>query len=211
MKNKVLVAIAAVVLLSAGAAVAQNTLAVNGTCALGGTSFGMDITVGAAANNAVYVQSDHPASETHLRLVWRTSLQNAAAPASGAGRNFRFMLVRDETTGRNHKILFLQRQQTTGNWRIAAWSYDETGGAYTFAGGHFFAPYQNAIDVQEECEWTQGGTLTCTRTDNPSFTFTSGTLNDGSNVADTVRFGFLDFDNFNSAGDVCFDEYESYR
>ncbi|KAB2966010.1 MAG: hypothetical protein F9K18_06120 [Thermoanaerobaculia bacterium] len=212
MKNKVLLVLAAAVVLSAGAALAQNTLTVNNTAALGGTTFGMDISIAAAATNSVYVQSDHPNAETHLLMKWRMNLVATTAPISGGGRNLRFLLVRDETAARNHLILFAQRQQT-GNWRLAAWTWDTVGNTYVFAGGHFLSAYATNLDLQEECDWTPGagnGTLTCTRVGS-AFTFTNATLNNGGLVGDTIRTGFLDFDAFNSVGHVYFDEYEFYR
>lgn len=211
MKNKVLLVLAAAVLLSAGAALAQNTLTVNNTAALGGTNFGMDISVAAGATNSVYVQSDHPNAETHLLMRFRLNLVAATAPISGAGRNVRFLRVFDQAANRFHTILFAQRQQT-GNWRLAAWSFDTVANAYVFAGGHFLSAYATNLDIQEECDWTPGtgtGILTCTRVGS-AFTFNNTTLNNNF-VADSISTGLFDFDGYNSVGHVYYDEYEFYR
>jgi hypothetical protein len=211
MRNKALLVLAVAVLLSAGAALAQNTLTVNATAALGGTNFGMDISVASGATNSVYVQSDHPNAETHLLMKWRLSLGAATAPSSGAGRNFRFLRVYDQAANRFFLVLFAQRQQT-GNWRLAAWSFDSVSNQYTFAGGHFLTQYANAEDMQESCDWTAGagtGALTCTKVGTGQ-TFTASNLNSNF-VGDSISTGFFDFDNFNSVGHVYFDEYEFYR
>jgi len=216
-KSKILIAVAAALVLGAGAAVAQNTLAVNAGAALGGTNFGMEITAVPAATNSVYVQSDHPASETHMIIRWRMRLNGLTAPASGAGRNFRMMnMIDTDAPAQPHKIFFLQRQVTTGNWRLAVWTYDTGINGYAFAGGHFLATYLSANDIKEECEWTMdsgggNGALTCTRLEPAGQAFTVSNLVDAGRQTDSVAFGFFDFDNFNSAGNIDLDEYESYR
>lgn len=214
MKKNLVVALAATLALGAGSAFAANTLAVNAGAALNGTNFGMAITVDPAASNVVFVQSDHPNAETHIRLVWRMRFQNLTAPASGPGRSFRFLNVTDADDPANpHKVFFAQRQATTGNWRLAAWSRNTSNSTYEFAGGLFLFAYQAADDVQIDCESTPGagnGILTCSKTGTAQ-TFTNSALNDGGRQTDTVALGFFDFDNFNSAGTAHFDEYESYR
>lgn len=216
-KSKILIAVAAALVLGAGAAVAQNSLAVNAGAALGGTNFGMEITVASGATNSVYVQSDHPASETHMIIRWRMRLDGLNAPASGPGRNFRFMnMIDQDEAGFPHKIFFLQRQVTTGNWRIAVWTRNTTTNSYGFAGGHFVATYLAATDVREECEWTMDtgagdGSMTCTRLEPAGQSFTNTALVDAGRQTDSVAFGFFDFDGFNSVGSIDLDEYESYR
>lgn len=216
MKSRMLVAAAALLLSGAGAAVAQNTLAVNAGAALGGTNFGMQVTAAVGASNPVFVQSDHPNAETHMRIVWRMKLDQLNAPTTGPGRNFRFMnLIDNDDAGLPHKILFLQRQ-SSGNWRLAVWSRNTTGASYEFAGGHFLATGGSTNDIKEECEFTMAsgganGEATCTRLEPAGQTFTISTLDDQNRQTDSVQFGFFDFDNFETAGNVKFDEYESYR
>jgi hypothetical protein len=216
MKNRMLVAAAALLLSGAGAAFAQNTLAVNNAAALGGTTFGMQISVAAAATNPVFVQSDHPNSETNMRIVWRMKLDQLNAPTTGPGRNFRFMnLIDNDDAANPHKILFLQRQ-SSGNWRLAVWSRDTGVNGFVFAGGHFLATGGSTNDIKEECVFTMAsgganGVATCTRLEPAGQTFTINTLNDQNRQTDSVQFGFFDFDNFNNVGNVKFDEYESYR
>ena len=215
-KQIVLAAFAGAFALCASSAFAANTLAVNAGAALNGTNFGMAITVDPTASNPVYVQSDHPTSETHIRLRWRMRFQAQTAPAAGPGRSFRFMNVGDvDSAASPHKVFFAQRQSTTGNWRFAAWSWDTPANTYVFAGGLFLFSYLAPDDVLMECESTPAtapgnGVLTCTKVGTAQ-TFTNSTLNDTSRQTDNVQFGFFDFDNFNSAGTAHFDEYESYR
>jgi hypothetical protein len=216
-KSKILIAVAAALVLGAGAAVAQNTLAVNAGAALGGTNFGMEITTAAGATNSVYVQSDHPASETHMIIRWRMRLGSLTAPASGPGRNFRLMnMIDTDAPALPHKVFFLQRQTTTGNWRLAVWTYDTGISGYAYAGGHFVVVYGTATDIREECEWTMDsgagdGALTCTRLEPAGQSFSTTTLVDAGRQTDSVALGFFDFDNFNSVGNIDLDEYESYR
>ncbi len=216
MKMSNAVATAAVALaLCAGAASAQNTLAVNAGAALEG-AFGLAVNVSASATNSVYVQSDHPASETHLRLVWRMRLGALNAPASGAGRNFRFMTVHDTDIANAHKVFFAQRQ-VGGNWRLAIWSRNSGTSNYDFAGGAFIHNYAAAVNIQFDCEMTMApgannGILICDRNGVEVINVTN--LNDGGQQTDFVRLGFLDFDGFPgtaAAGVAHEDGYESYR
>jgi len=220
-KSGLILALAATFLFATGAAFAANTLTVNNTCALGGTNFGLDIHAdpSGAVTNSVYVESDHPNAETHMLIRFRLKASALDAPASGAGRNFRLLNMIDNSDATNpHKILFLQRQSTTGNWRLAVWGFDTSLSQYTFIGGMFLFNYHAASDIQVQCEWTQdtgsgNGIVTCTKVGSGS-TFTDSTVHDAGRVTDTVQAGFFDFDSFGNGangGDLCFDEYESYR
>jgi hypothetical protein len=162
-----------------------------------------------------------------MKIIWRMKINELNAPASGAGRNFRFMnMVDNDDTLNPHKIMFLQRQVGSGNWRLAVWTRDTSANAYVFAGGHFVATNLSANDIQEQCEWTKDptagatgtGSLTCTRLNpvcsNSGCTFTVSTLNDDLRQTDSVQLGFFDFDGFPgvaASGNMKFDEYESYR
>ena len=215
--SKAVVTAAVALALSAGAASAQNTLAVNAGAALEG-AFGLAVNVAAAATNAVYVQSDHPTSETHMRIVWRMRLQNLVAPLSGAGRNFRFMMqIDNDFAALPHKVYFAQRQNTTGNWRLAVWSMNTGTNTYDFAGGAFLHNYAANVNIQFDCETTMAtsganGILVCDRNGVEVINVTN--LNDGGRQTDSVAFGFFDFDGFPGtagAGVAHLDAYESYR
>lgn len=218
----VLAAGAAVALISAMPVAAANTLTVGAGSALGGTNFGLSINVdaGAGITNPVFVQSDHPTDETHLLLRFRLRVDGLLAPAAGAGRNFRLMnVVDDSAPATPHKIVFIQRQNTTGNWRLHAWTYTD-GGIYEAVGGFFLANFGGALDRQVECEWTQAtaganGIFGCFRVDTPGTQFFQRTnIDDGNYQGDQVQVGFFDFDGFPgtaAASQLDFDEYESYR
>lgn len=223
MKNKILMTAAAVLALSAGAALAQNSLQVLPAAALNSTNFGLQVNVAAAAANAVYVQSDHPTAETHMRTVWRMRVDGLNAPASGAGRNYRFLnLVDSDQPAAPHKIFFLQRQVTTGNWRLAVWNRTP-GGVYEFLGGAFHGVYGAASpDVKWDCDWTMAtagpnGIFVCDRTVGATTNqdvINVTTVNDGGQQTDSMQFGFFDFDGFPgvaAAGHADHDEVELYR
>ena len=210
---------AAAALLSVVPVAAANSLTVNAANALGGTNFGLSINVDPAAANSVYVQSDHPTDETHLLLRFRIRVDGLNAPASGAGRSFRMLNIFDDSAPATpHKILFLQRQSTTGNWRFTAWTYTNANG-YEFVGAFFLANYLGAADRQIECEWTQAtaganGVFGCFRVDAPAQTFQRTNISDSNFQGDLVQVGLFDFDSFPgsaAAGQLDFDEYESYR
>ena len=219
----VVMVLAVGLLVAAAPASAVNSLVVNAGAALNATNFGLAVTVGpnAGDTNAVYVQSSHPTDETHMEIRFRLRDLALNAPLSGAGRNFRFLNMADDAFAATpHKILFLQRQATTGNWRLAAWTYTNSN-VYEFAGGFFFSGYHNAGDFQIRCEWTKAtapnnGIFHCERTDNPgTFVFTRSDIHESYFQPDFVQAGFLDFDSVGAAtgggGKLDFDEYESYR
>jgi hypothetical protein len=220
MKNRVLVAIAAVLLMSAGAAFAQNSLQVLPGAALNGTNFGMQVNVGTGggSTNAVYVQSDHPTAETHMRTVMRIKADTLNAPATGAGRNYRFAnIVDSDDPALPHKVFFLQRQTTTGNWRLAVWN-KTAADVYEFLGGAFHGTYgPTSPDVKWDCDWTMGGAFTCDRTVGATTqqdVINVATVNDAGQQADSFQFGFFDFDGFPgtaAAGSCKHDEVELYR
>jgi hypothetical protein len=210
-------------LLVAAPALAANSLSVTGGAALNGTNFGLQVNVDNTATNAVYVQSDHPNNETHMRVVWRMKINELNAPASGAGRNFRFMNFVDSDDAANpHKILFLQRQATTGNWRLAVWTRNTTSNAYEFSGGLFVATNLSTNDIQLQCEWTKdtiagaggNGIMECKRLTGSLQQFLDNDNDDDLRQTDSVQMGFFDFDSFPGAaasGNCKMDEYESYR
>jgi hypothetical protein len=139
---------------------------------------------------------------------------------AGSGRNFRLLNVSDDAAPATpQKILFLQKQANVATWRFLAWTYTD-GGIYEFVGSFFLANVGGALDRQVECEWTQAtaganGVFGCFRVDAPGTQFFQRTnIDDGNYQGDQVQVGFFDFDNFPgtaAAGQLDFDEYESYR
>jgi len=163
----------------------------------------------------VYVQDNSPNGETHMVTEFKIRAQALDAPASGAGRSFRFFnWGDDQNPATPHKILFIQRQATTGNWRFQAWTYDN--GAYTYVGGFFLFPYHSALSRTISCEWTQAtsganGSFRCERVDNPAQFLERTNINDTATNTDYVQVGLFDFDNFNGPGSFHFDDYVSTR
>jgi hypothetical protein len=215
----VVMVLAVATLIAAAPASAANSLTVTAGAALNTTSFGLSVNVDPAASNAVYVQSSHPTDETHMEIRFRVRVGALTAPISGAGRNFRMLNMADDASaGTPHKIIFLQRQNT-GNWRLLAWTYNNSS-SYEFVGGFFLAGYLNAADRHIRCEWTKAtagpnGSFRCERTDNPGSVFFQRTdISDSNFQTDLVQAGFFDFDGFGTnggGGALHFDEYESYR
>ncbi len=218
MKNsKVLLAGLASLLIAAVPALAANSITVTGAAAIQG-SFGMSVNLDpvAGAYDPVYVQDNSPNGETHMVTEFKIRAQALDAPASGAGRNFRFFnWGDDQNPATPHKILFAQRQATTGNWRFLAWTYDN--GAYTYVGGFFLFPYHSALSRTIRCEWTQAtaganGSFRCERTDSPGTQFFERTnIDDTATNTDYVQVGLFDYDSFNGPGSFHFDDYVSTR
>ena len=62
----------------ASAAIAENSLVVNSTAALNGTTKGLQVTCDPAGTKAVYVQTDQPASEKHYKATFFLRANNIA-------------------------------------------------------------------------------------------------------------------------------------
>jgi len=223
MKQKVTHLVAAIALVAAGSAFAANSLSVTNAAALEGSK-GLEVHVDPAATNSVYVQSNEPNNETHMKVRFWISAANLDAPSSGGGRVFRFMGWSDnDDLAHPHKIFFMQRQSVgSHNWRLAVWSWDSDNSKYDYVGGLFLFSYKNTGSSGKahiECEWTKAtsganGLMTCDKL-GTSQHLEKATA-DSARQVDLVQFGFIDFDNFpNGVSDgnssLYLDGYESYR
>jgi len=224
MMRKITVLSVALAIAAAGSAFAANSLSVTSNAALNGTTKGLEVHVDPSATNTVYVQSNEPNNETHMKVRLWMSAANLDAPSSGGGRTLRFMNWRDnDDSGLPHKIFFIQRQNGNGNnWRLAVWSRNTDSNSYEYAGGTFLFSYKNtggSGKIQLECEWTKAtsganGILDCHKVGKTGFI--NSHLSDSARQTDDVQLGFFDFDGFpNGVSDgnssLYLDEYESYR
>lgn len=210
----------ALLVLVATAASANPSLAVNTQSALGGTNFGLQVSID---NNAAstFVSSDHPEAETHFLLRFRldTAGMNVPTGTSG-GPNSYFRIAHLIKSGDGaHVILFMQRVPGTGNMHLIAWSKESSGANnFRFVGGFFFSAHgASTANNQIECEWTQAtsgtandGKLRCVKVGTGN-QFNVTNLDNFNTVIDQARYGFFNFDTFTGTGSYKFDEYESYR
>jgi hypothetical protein len=208
----------------ASAAFAANTLSVNGTAALNGTSNGLEIEMDSTASNSVFVQSNEPNGEAQMTVIWRMKIQDLPSTSINPVdlRHFRFMTWNEGDGGAARKVFFLQRQPN-GNWRLAVWSWNTGTAAWQFAGGTFIGTNGSTADVHVKCSWTQAttgatGQMLCyTAEGTAAFPGTpqlnTTNLTDDGTLIGSVRFGFLDFDGYPILGNgsLYLDEYESYR
>jgi len=228
-KKSLLLSVALLLVIGALPALAANSIAVNGP-GLNSTNFKLAITDEddcGAADTPVFVQSDEPNNESHIKMKFYLNAETLTAPPAGGGRAFRFLNLQDADDPANPvAILFLQRQSTTGKWRLVGWIRDTETPGWIYAGSLFAFDYQSAASQpQFECDWYAAGAantarFTCMKVGTPQVFDTGTTLPTNDRGVDSVQIGFFDYDGYGGVtgpnmctggGALNFDEYESYR
>jgi len=224
-RKSLLLSVALLLVIGALPALAANSIAVNGP-GLNGTNYKLAITDEddcGAADTPVFVQSDEPNNESHIKMKFYLNAETLVAPASGGGRAFRFLNLQDADDVANPvAILFMQRQVTTGNWRLIGWIRNTAGSSWQYVGSLFAFSYQSAASSpQFECDWyaaSAPGTarFTCTKVGTAQMFDSGTTLQTNDRGVDSVQIGYFDYDGYggggcNGGGSLNFDEYESYR
>lgn len=191
-----------------------NTISANSSSPLNGAC-DLKVTVNASSSNSEHVQFDNLAlSDLKVRFGWKMDLSGLSTGGSGS-KTVRFLSVDDTSgTATPHLVMFAQRQEGSGNWRLAAWSYDVGSQNWVFAGGLFLAAYQTAGTAEIECTWkadtnsspsVNNGELTCLKV-GTSQSFSITNMNDYGLHFDRMFVGFLDFDNFGGSGSYRIDD-----
>lgn len=198
----------ALVLAAASTANAAS-LAVNATCALNGTNFGLEINKNVVDD--AFVRSDHPTDESHMLIRFWIDPDTINIPQVEGSNYFQFLRGGHETVGTT-LIAFLKRGVASGNYRLTVYARRDDGPAtYKFIGEGSLQIF-NAAPVQVEIEFTRGNPGTVTAKVNGVQILTNTVLNAAAEI-DTIRWGVFAADGPAIAGDAtfCLDEYESYR
>jgi hypothetical protein len=200
---------------SAAFAVA-NSLAVDHTAALNGTSFGLHVTVNDHTASGVYVVSDEPNNESHFLVrFWLKPGPDLSLPQTANANYFRILNFRRVTGPNVDLVVFLKRSVSNGNYRINVW-YRADSGAFANAGEFFLTLASGPVAQQIEIEYTKSdgsnnGQIIARKGGVVQFT-KSGLVNAQMPV-DEVFFGYIQNsgDAANVHGSFYLDEYESYR
>lgn len=144
--KKVLTLAAVAVLAVPMAALAANSLSVNGASALEG-SFGLQVIADGTASDA-YVSSEHPTDEsTYTMTFWIDPANYPLAEATFVriGRAI-------EVGAGQHLIVFLQKNN--GNFRLLTWVRRDDG-IFAFGTGIFLTSGATPTPTQVEVSWVQ--------------------------------------------------------
>lgn len=207
-----LIALAGVALLAFGTAASADSLAVNATCALNGTTNGLQVIKNTATTSpGAFVRSNEPNDESHFIVRFWIDPKSMDIPAP-PNDYFQFLRTGHETVG-SSIILFLKRNNSNGSYRLTTYARREDNPpTYKFIGESFLVG-DGGPAKQVEVEWTAGSPGTVTVKIDGSQAYTNTVTNPNSEV-DTVRIGVFEADGAAiPSGDnfYCFDEYESYR
>ncbi len=226
--KKVIGMVGLIVLGSAGAAMAANTLAVNAASALNGTSFGLQVSLdanaapncagtGNGAVNNVYVETAHPTDETHYLMRFWINVNNLSLCPN---KSIRIGVLGDDGAPGQHVIVFLKRNDADSSWRVNTW-YRVEDTSFNAGPGVFIVGQGNPNQARQvEIEWTaattsssNNGVLSIKRLlPTPAGPFTVTGIDDAFQV-DYGRFGVLAGSGAAAFADTNykFDEFESYR
>jgi len=156
-----------------------NSLDVNASAAMGpGSSvFGLDVILldpGSVAFNPAWVLADESKgfnAETTLKGSFFLGPENVTMSQSLTFNHFQTLAFLSAFGPEPFKvplIFFLHRDNSSGNWFLTAWHFNENAVSWVFSGTGFLALYNNAFFAQNlvEFEWTAGdpGTLQVWRT-----------------------------------------------
>jgi len=217
-------------LLVAGAALADNGLAVNSAAAARGTSNGLQVTCapnGSAGN--VFVQSDEANAEKHFLM--RFTLEPSTLTLA-AGKAIRIGTMSTEASDQNMVVLFLKRS-IGDQFQLRFWFLTDTVPLSTAAANMtqiFLANYLGAeqtLTRTVEIEWTASsapgandGSIHIRRYNEAGDTLQADNSISGLDT-DTLEVGHARFGilggtgnttvNCTSPGHYFFDEFESYR
>lgn len=191
----------------AGAALAANTLTVNGP-GLNGTNFKMEVLLDATSNN-VYVETQHPTDESHYLARFWVARGTLSFPAN---TSIRIGAIADDTTGQ--KIILFLKKNPNNTIHLNSW-HALDGQPFTFGCTIFLSTTAASVARQFELEYTQSagsntGAITLTRLDNAN-TCALTNLDMDLFEVDSARFGLLAGSGVNASGTFHFDEFESYR
>lgn len=209
MKALATISFTAAVLLTSTATFGSS-LAVNPTAALGGSSFGLEVTVDNGGD--AYVQSDHPDQETTYTMRFRIRVPNDFSIPMG---QYIRILRTNDTLGQN-LILFLGRD-AANQYRMAAWANDD-GGTWRNCGPGIFLDFPGA-PVDREIELTyssstapgaNNGTVTLTKIGTAQVS-TRSNLDTDTRVINRTRVGVFDAAAIGATGTYHFDTFSSFR
>lgn len=213
--SRVLLATVAVMALAAVPSMAQNSLDVNGTAALNGTSFGLELMFQPGQSNIAFVQDDSPSAETVYRAAWWMDANNfdGVEPA----RNFFFFAHGDNAAFPGPPLPIIRALIFTVNgnkaFRMSVW--DNANNPKGILG--CLIPSSGPIQV--EFEWTAGNVPT--PGDLVYRVFDGGVEICEESVAGGIQNGFItaNFQSFQTRPEggvqsntsLYIDEFESFR
>lgn len=202
--------LAALSLLLAGAAQAQNSVAVTGAAAMNGTNFGLEVSLDGASTNLAYVQDDTPTDETVYRASFWVNANNLGMALF---QRFPIFLGRDDANGNvlrlqlhyngNNHRLRLQIRKNNGDW-VQAREMGDTGPQFLAIGSD--TPRDVLIEARYE-----NSNMGFVRLVANGRTFFKEGYQAGNYEIDHIRFGATR--NLTAAlnGSFYLDEFQSFR
>lgn len=207
--------LAAALVLVASSAFAVNSITVTNAAAMNSTTWGMQTNLDGSTNN-VFVESTHPASETHY--LFRFWISPATAVITQQNRSLRIAGVGDNTNGQ-HLLIFLRRNGSDNSYRLNSWYKGDTG-LYQAGPGMFLVFQTNPNSPRQiEVEWTASsgpgandGSYVIRRLQPTTAEESITGLDNDTLRVDNFRQGLLAGSGSNASGGAYyFDEFESYR
>ena len=200
----------ALLCLTAGAATAQNSIAVNNAAALNGTNFGLELSFDGSTSTA-FVRDDSPNAESIYRASFWIDPNSAGLAAFD---RFAAALGKD-TSNRNVFRLQLQRGNQVGNYRLRlaclnnadVWKFARANGG---SGGKALSIGDSPAQVLIETVMLNSNQGLCRMTVGSTVHINQG-YQAGSQNINQMRMGLTKSAGAGFSGSVFFDEFESFR